>query len=246
LVQELYDKDYGKGENLESAPLKNLTIQQFADKHAYFIVENGFNELTVLQRDDMFIRGGCAKPVVYLYPTTTTDVSVRVGADVTQSDPFYPVGGWQHVLARPNGALSYQGKAYSSLFWEGFGQGAYPEINSGTIVPSSQAVSTIRSQLYAQGLNQKEAQDFLDFWTPKLPQTPYVRLSWLSKQQLDVLAPLTIKPAPQTTIRVFLDFAGLDKPYNLPAQNLRYPARDGFTVVEWGGLARDGSVPTLR
>ncbi len=246
IVNELFDKDYNKGEYLEVADLKNLTIQQFADKHAYFIVENGFNELVVLQRDDMFVRGGCAKPVVYLYPTQTTKISVAVGADVTVSDPFYPAGGWKNVLAQPNGKLTYQGKSYDSLFWEGFGHGVYPEITSGLIVPRDQAASTIRTQLFAQGLNDNETQDFLDFWAAKLPTTPYVRLTWLSKQQLDTLAPLAITPRPQTNIRVFLDFEGVTKPYALKAQTLRRPARDGFTMVEWGGLARDGSVPKLR
>lgn len=246
LVKELYEKDYNKGEFLEKQEFKNMTIQQFSEKHGYFIVENGYKQLVVLQRDEFFMRGGCAKPVIYLYPTKPTVVSVSVGADVTLSDPLYPSGGWKNVIARPDGKLSYQGKPYDSLFWEGYGHGVYPEITSGTIVRSDQAVSTIRSQLVQQGLQGREIDDFVEFWTPKLPKTPYVRLTWFGTNELNRLAALQVSPQPHTSIRVFLDFEGLEKPYALAPQKLTTTKRAGFTLIEWGGLARDGSVPKLR
>ena len=241
LVTELYNKDYAGGSMLlDTSPYKNLTIQQFTDNHAYFLVENGLGEYVVFLRDDFIVRGGCAKPVVYLYPTTPTKVNVAVGADVTISDPLYPSGGWKNVLAQPNGQLTYNGKQYGSLFWEGYGHGEYPDITFGTVVARKDAPATIRAQLKQQGLNTQEISDFMEFWESRLPNTPYVRLSWLSKTQIDRLAPLTISPAPQTTIRVFLDFEGLSQPITLPAQKLATPKRAGFTAVEWGGLLRNG------
>lgn len=243
-VKALYDKDYNKGEYLPD-DLKNLTIQQLTDKHAYILVENAFGDYVVMLRNDIFIRGGCAKPVIYLYPTQQTTVTVGVGALVTLSDPFYPTVGWRGIVARPDGTLTYQGKQYGSLFWEGYGQGAYPDVTSGTIVPTWQALETIQNQLHQQGLNQQETNDFIDFWKTKLPNKPYIRLTWFGTKDLQQLAPLYITPRPTTLIRVFLDSEGLDKPINLPLQQFTAPARNGFTVVEWGGLARDGSVPTL-
>ncbi len=241
LVTELFDKDYAKGSMLEdSSPLKNLSIQQFADKHAYFLVENGLGEYVVFLRDDLIVRGGCAKPVIYLYPTQATTVSVAVGADVTVSDPLYPKGGWRNVLAQPNGQLRYQNKSYDSLFWEGYGEGAYPDITAGTVVTRNDAPGTMRQQLAAQGLAGKEIEDFMTFWEPRLPNTPYVRLSWLTNSQLNKLAPLTVSPKPQTSIRVFLDFEGLTQPVSMRPQKFSAPVRNGFTLVEWGGLARTG------
>lgn len=242
LSQELYKSDYlgGPQENISDASLRNLSLQQFMDKHAYVLYKNTLGQYVVLQRGDMFLRGGCGKPVVYLYPQQKTDVSVRVGADVVVSEPHYPANGWQHVTAEPSGQLTYQGKQYDSLFWEGYGHGSYPDVASGTVVPSGQAVATIRGQLKAQGLNAKETKDFLDYWQPKLPKTPYVRLTWFNTAQMNQLAPLTVLPRPQTVIRVFLDFEGLQQPITLPAQQFSTPNRTGFTVVEWGGLLRDG------
>ncbi len=240
LAQEIFTKDYGKGTDLSSASLKNLTIKQFNDKHGYFLYKNEFGEYVIYQRDDMFIRGGCAKPVIYLYPTKDTNVSVKVGADVVKSDPLYPDSGWQNVFAHPDGSLAYNGQTYDSLFWEGYGIGHYPEINVGTVVAHKDALQTIRNQLAAQGLNTKETNDFVEFWQPKLPSAPYIRLTWLGTSAMNQLAPLKISPAPQTLIRVFLDFEGLQSPMNLPKQTFVKPVRHGFTVVEWGGLLAGG------
>jgi hypothetical protein len=241
LVQELYTKDYDKGSSLDDANLKNFTLQQFNDKHSYFLALNGLGEYVVFQRDDLFIRGGCAKPVIYLYPQSDTKVSVSVGAQVTKSAPSYGSAGWQNVMAHPDGSLNYKGLNYPYLFWEGYGNGAYPDINYGTIVKASDTSTAIKNQLARQGLNQEEIKDFMDFWGPKLNTgKPYVRISWLNTGQLNQLAPLDINPKPTTTMRVFLDFEGLDKPYSLQPQKLSSVKRTGFTVVEWGGLMRTG------
>ena len=50
-------------------------------------------------------------------------------------------------------------------------------------------------------------------------------------------AKLTVSPAPDTVIRVFMAWQPLDAPVDIPIQTLSAPAREGFTVVEWGGCA---------
>ena len=240
LATEIYTTDYNKGTNLSDAAYSNLSVQQFNNKHGYFLIENGFGEYVVYINNKLFEAGGCGKPVIYLYPKTDTDVSVAVGANVTVSEPLYPIGGWKNVLARPNGQLRYQGQEYSSLFWEGQGNGEYPAITRGTVVEQKDMLATIEKQLASQGLQGQEITDFISFWKPNLPKEPYVRLTWLTLPQINVLAPLQVSPSPNTTIRVFLDFEGLSKPISLPAQEFNSPQREGFTLVEWGGLARKG------
>lgn len=176
------------------------------------------------------------KPVVYLYPTRETKVNVKVGAEIRQSEPIYNQG-WQ-VTAYPDGRLINQdGQKYGSLFWEGMGKGVYPMIKQGRVVETKNIEKELRADLSKLGLNQKEAQEFLDFWLPRMPSTLYTRLSWLTTAELNKLAPLAISPKPDTLIRVFLDFVGQDTPEtNLLPQDLSSIKRDGFTVVEWGGL----------
>lgn len=239
LFKEIYASDYNNGSALNTASLQNLTPDQFQDQHGVFLAKNALGEYVVYMNNDLIITGGCGKPVIYLYPQTTTSVNVQVGAQVTKSVPTYQSDGWQNVVAQPNGQLSYQGKSYDSLFWEGLGHGVYPPVTSGSVVPRAKVVATIRSQLQQQGLNGKEITDFLAYWQPKLPTSPYTRLTWFNTQQMNQLAPLNITPRPTTTIRVFLDFQGLQTPVNLPAQHLTAPKRNGFTLVEWGGLLRE-------
>ncbi|OGZ68676.1 MAG: hypothetical protein A3D44_03940 [Candidatus Staskawiczbacteria bacterium RIFCSPHIGHO2_02_FULL_42_22] len=179
----------------------------------------------------------CGKPVIYLYPIKPINVTVKVGANITVSEPEYN-NGWQ-VLANPDGTLKTgDGNTYESLFWEGIGYGVYPSITEGFVVAQSELQSTIVLQLKQLGLNDKESADFLEFWLPKMPNTPYVRLTWFTASQLDQLAPLVVWPRPDTTIRIFLDFQGLEKQIPLPQQHLTALSRNGFTMVEWGGLLR--------
>lgn len=239
-------KDVILYDNQLPANEKNMTISQFKQNNGIYLAKDGLGRWIVMTNPNYFPMGGCAKPVVYLYPTITTLAGVSVGADVTKSEPLYPVGGWKGVLAQPNGNLQYQGKAYDSLFWEGYGKGAYPEITSGSFVKHADAEQKIKADLAQQGLNSKEINDFWAFWSAKIPNKQYVRITWLGKSQLQTLAPLYVTPKPDTVIRVFLDMEGVDAPYRLAQQSLFAPKRTGFTVVEWGGLARDGSVPKIQ
>lgn len=212
-----------------------LSLEDFAAQKPIFVYKDGFNDYVVFTGRDFAGAYGCGKPVIYLYPEKTTEVSVKVGADITKSEPFYN-NGW-NALAEPNGQLIVDGKMYDSLFWEGIGQ-EYPEIDCGKIVEKNNIENALRQDLAQLGLNSKESQDFLDFWLPKMPNNPYIRLTWFGTSQMNKLAPLAVSPKPDTTIRIFLDFAGLDKPIDLPAQKLSAPARNGFTLVEWGGILR--------
>lgn len=216
---------------------KGISKDEFVRQHGIVFFKDKTGTWFAYARAELRPDGGCAKPVVYLYPTTAQQVAVRVGADVKVSEPLYnPSTGWS-VWAQPNGQLTLGGKTYGSLFWEGPGTGVYPAITAGTVVPRSQAVATIQKHLAQQGLNTTEIHDFMAYWVDKIPSKPYVRLTWFNTAQLNALAPLHISPKPNTLIRVFLDMDGLDAPIQLPAQRLQALPRTGFTVVEWGGLS---------
>lgn len=235
LYQLSYDEyvKFVKDMNPEDEP---ITKDAFIDRNTIVIMDSPNNGLLVYIRNSLAPAYGCGKPVIYLYPTKTTTVSVRVDADVTVSDPYYPKGGWRNVTAEPSGRLTYRGVQYGSLFWEGTGYGQYPAITHGFVVPRDKAEETIVKQLQQQGLNWQEIDDFMEYWADKIPNRPYVRLSWLTKAQMDALAPLYLSETPDVTIRVFLDMSGLEGPVFMMPQTLTAPERRGFTVVEWGGL----------
>jgi hypothetical protein len=210
---------------------------ELAKKYPILLIRNQSKTLTAVFLTEYAPVGGCAKPVVYLYPTAPTQVNVTVDADVTISEPAYNKG-WT-AFAQPNGKLTVNGKAYDSLFWEGYGNGIYPDLSQrGVVVKQGELQTTLVQQLTSLGLNQKERNDFLEFWQPRLPNDPYVKLSWLGTSDMNQLANLKVTPKPDTTIRIFLDAEGLSAPKLLQPQTLTAPARKGFTVVEWGGLIR--------
>ena len=78
------------------------------------------------------------------------------------------------------------------------------------------------------------------FWESKIPEKPYIRLTWFGTAVMERLAPLKVSPQPDTILRVFLDMDGFDQKPTLPAQTLTNTKRSGFTVVEWGGLTTEG------
>lgn len=200
------------------------------------VLQDGYGNWEAYMNDKYMPQVECGKPVIYLYPEKPTEVSVKVGADITKSDPEYGTG-WK-VLASPSGTLNTKFGIRNSLFWEGTGWGVYPAVTSGTVVESSQVAATISSQMKSIGLNDKEIADFNEFWLPKMPATPYTRLTWLTTEQMDTLAPLAVSPKPDTSIRVFLDFEGLNSKISIIPQILPHYERKGFTLVEWGGLLK--------
>lgn len=221
---------YSANGNVEGAK----SIDDYIANYGIILWTDDFGSTQIYMNQDYLPMVECAKPVVYLYPTKETPVEVKVGANVTVSEPTYGQG-WSGV-AKPNGQVVVNGKAYPNLFWEGLGWGIYPQVKSGTVVKTAEAEATITSQLKAMSLNDQEIADFLEFWLPKMPKTEYVRISWIYGEDMEKLAPLYINPKPETVIRVFMDFAGLDVPVNIAKQELPSFERKGFTAVEWGGL----------
>lgn len=234
VITALYDTTNGQYYD-EKGDVQKLSFSTFASKRPVMIVKDALGRYLVYNNTKYGPAVECGKPVIYLYPKQPTTVSVKVDAAIRISDPEYG-NGWT-VNALPDGTLYHNGVAYDSLFWEGFGK-AYPTIMRGTTVAQKDLLPTLDTHLTQLGLNGKESRDFLDFWLPRMPRDPYVRLSWLTTREMNVLAPLTVSPAPDTVIRIFLDFEGLDAPVSLPSQRLSSIPRKGFTLVEWGGLLR--------
>lgn len=232
LINDLYDNVYTVGRDIP----QTISIEAFAKGNSNIIYQDSLGDWRILINEKYGSMAECGKPVIYLYPQQDTQVTVQVGANITVSEPLYPQEGWT-VLAHPNGQLEYQGKTYPNLFWEGQGKGFYPNVkDQGVVVSQKNLVSALKAQLRQLGLNEQESKDFMDFWQEKLPTTPFVRLTWLGTQDMDRLAPLTVSPAPQTRIRIFLEFEGLQKPITLKEQKLSAPQRNGYTLIEWGGL----------
>ncbi|MFH0927975.1 MAG: hypothetical protein V1821_00710 [bacterium] len=177
----------------------------------------------------------CGKPVIYLYPEKTSSVSVRLPSfvKITKSEPAYNRG-W-NVSAEPDGTLTDKsGATYGSLYWDGVGVG-YETPKTGFIVKDGEVEKFFDVTLPRYGLNQKEAREFKDFWLPVVTGAPYYRVSFLTEEWSKAV-PLNVSPRPQTQIRILMDWKKLGAPVSIPEPNIVTPKREGFTLVEWGGL----------
>lgn len=181
-----------------------------------------------------------AKPVIYLYPTVKTDVSVSLDYDgrLTTTYPAYN-SGW-NVTAFPDGTLinHTDNKEYSYLFWEGLDDVKY-DMSKGFVVKGEDTAEFLQNTLACLGLTPKEYNEFIVYWLPKMESNAYNLITFQSDCYTEH-AKLNITPEPDSILRVFMVYKPLDKPIDIEPQVLPAFSRCGFTVVEWGGTMRNG------
>ena len=215
-----------------------LTPEEFINLLGVLVIEEADGTQLVFTHGEYGPQAECGKPVVYVYPETTTDVTVKVDAYVTKSEPEYnPNQGWK-ATAHPDGTLIVNGAEYKNLFWDGYGNGLYQKPESGVIVPTDTALAVMSDNLRTMGFIETEIADFVEFWADYMPEEDYTRITWLLTEEMEELAHLSIEPRPDTLIRAFVDYEGVVEPYEITKQYLPNTERRGYVVTEWGGLLR--------
>lgn len=180
------------------------------------------------------------KPAIYLYPKEKTHVSVQIApkGKLTLTIPKYPSNGW-NVVAYPDGRINYKNSSYEYLYYEAeIPDGKIPEQKEGFVVAHTDLPKTLDNLLPQLGLNEKEANEFKNYWIRALPRFPYYYIGVVPKSTLDRIAPLAIVPTPDNIIRVTLYFKALDTKIGVRPPKITTPERSGFTVVEWGGIVK--------
>jgi len=174
------------------------------------------------------------KPVIYLYPVETIDVTVKLIHDgpLTCTYPEYD-DGWE-VTADPDGTLTDKtGQIYNYLYWEGETDTEY-DFSEGFCVTGSETAEFLEDALDELGLTREEANEFIVYWLPQMQDNEYNLISFQAEEYTNH-AELQISPEPDTMIRVFMAWKPLDEAVNVLPQSFETPERNGFTVVEWGG-----------
>ena len=178
------------------------------------------------------------KPAIYLYPTekTTVNVQVQTVGRMNFTIPAYPQGGWT-VTAYPDGTLNYLNKTYPYLYYEA----ALPDSSlnlptNGYVVAYGDLHGFFTNTLPTLGLNSNESADFAQYWERALPKANYYFIGVVPQSELDTLAPLSISPTPDTTLRVTLYFKPLDTKIEVNPPTILNVTRNGFSAIEWGGI----------
>lgn len=177
------------------------------------------------------------KPVIYLYPEEETEISVKLGNPdkLTSVYPEYN-NGWT-VIAYPDGTLVDEktGREYYSLYYESENQKEYNDIKEGFVVKKEDIVKFLEEKLAILGLNDKEAEEFIIYWLPRLQQYNYIYIRFQTMEEIEENMPLILSQTPDTLIRIMMEWKGLDNYIEVKEQELSQVNRNGFTVVEWGG-----------
>lgn len=180
-----------------------------------------------------------AKPVIYLYPKVKTEIDLQLNfkGKLLTTFPKYDKN-WD-VIAEPNGQIldKKTNRYYSSLFWDGTIDfpSAHYKYEDGFIVPKEKLTEFFIEKLEYIGLNNQETNDFIQYWLPILERNKYNFIHFLVNEECDEIATLKVSPKPETTIRIYMEFYGLENFTRINEQQLPKTERKGFTLIEWGG-----------
>ena len=199
-------------------------------------IENNENLVVNLKADQQIM---LEKPVIYLYPTekTAIDIKLDLKGKLLTTFPKYDKN-WD-VIAEQNGQIfdKKTNRYYSSLFWDGtidFPEEHY-QYNEGFVVPKEKLTEFFIEKLEYIGLNNQETNNFIQYWLPVLERNKYNFIHFLINEKCSEIATLNVNPKPETSIRIYMEFYGLENFKNINEQQLPKTNRRGFTLVEWGG-----------
>jgi len=178
------------------------------------------------------------KPVIYLYPETRQEVTVKLNFNgkLRATYPQYK-NAW-NVVADPQGNLTdvTSGHSYQYLFYDGLADVNNDPFTQGFTVNNDSLIPFLQHSLAYVGLNQKEYNDMISFWIPEMNEKKFCLVRFRVGNDCNEISSLAISPQPKTEIRVMIEFITTDEFIPLKKQVLPHYERKGFTVVEWGGL----------
>ncbi len=188
-----------------------------------------------------FVDGGYssfayAKPVLYLYPTEKTDVTVTFEHPerLTTVYPAYS-GGWS-VSAAPDGTLTdSRGRSYYALYWEETSGAPFYSFDEGFCVAGKDSAAFLEEKLAYMGFSEREANEFIIYWLPIMEASEYNLVSFELTGEREASNALHITPAPDSMLRMAMHIKAVDAPVTIAEQKLPAFERIGFCAVEWGG-----------
>jgi hypothetical protein len=192
-----------------------------------------------LKEKDKPVRIILKKPVIYLYPKEKTDIELSINFDGKMLTTFPKLEKSWNVTAYENGQIfdKKTNRFYSSLFWDGeiFFPASHYQYKTGFVVEKEKLTSFLIEKLELMGLNTTETNDFAQYWLPILEKNKYTFIHFLVNEDYDTFSTNNVNPKPDTSIRIMMEFFGVDEAISIAPQQLPTTKRNGFTLVEWGG-----------
>ena len=173
------------------------------------------------------------KPNIYIYPIQKISLSVDInfpkGGNIVESIPEYK-NGW-NINVEPNGKID---NLYDYLFYEckipEFAQEEY-----GWIIKKENLEEFFRDNLTSSGFNEKEINDFIEYWIPILVNFNYFEIYPQYKSSVDKVININFSNEPINFFRLCYLIVGRDDNSIQPKEPIIEKAiRSGYFAVEWG------------
>ncbi len=209
-----------------------------------------------------------SKPAIYLYPQVTQKVEIKLDKTIKYRNviPKYKKKkGWL-VEAEPTGIISdlqpqytvckklpYKKKGfeyaleackinkYPYIYWDGIQfSKKLPDKKTGFIVNRDNIVTFLTSKADELNFNTSEKKEFVKYWSSRMLDTKwkYFRVYFLQNQEVDNYLPIKVTPEPLSSNRVQIIIRKGHKNEKIEEQKLIPIHREGFTLVEWGGILK--------
>lgn len=242
-TQKVYNEDYLKDEKwkvnaLTADDFSPLSYEQYLAKHPVIYILDAYGDYVRYTNGNFFMAGGCAKPAIYLYPTQTTDITIKVvpNGKLTFTYPAYG-DGW-NVTADSEGYITNKadGKIYNYLWWDSYTYNLDIP-NDGFVVATSEIHTFLDKKLLEMNLNTKEISEFKAYWIPKIQNedSKYVFVTFLFNNDVNQIAQLSVNPKPDNMFRVFMLYKPVSKQYIVKPLIIQKADRTGYALIEWGG-----------
>ncbi len=177
------------------------------------------------------------KPAIYLYSDQKLDVNIELGIPegLIFTHPKYE-SKW--TVTVEGDLIAANDQQYDYLFWESNesarSQTQFDE-TQGFCIAGSEAIDFLESSAKQLGFNERESNDFVSFWGPRISELAFAQIYFKIDDTYDEVMPINVTPQPDASRRVFMLVKPLEAPKHLEAQTLTSINRDGFVLIEWGG-----------
>jgi hypothetical protein len=178
---------------------------------------------------------------IFLYPPKETPVTAKLRYQGDLRELYPPLDAaldvW-NLIVYPDGRILNrpEQREYSFLYWDGDVLGPTADFSTGFVVSAEKLRPFLRKSLTRLGLNSREVNDFLINWWGPMKDNAYNLIHFVAQEDYPEAPEVEIIPEPDTVIKVFMIYRPLTKPIKIAPQTLTAPARNGFTVVEHGGM----------
>lgn len=175
-----------------------------------------------------------AKPIIYLYPEKETLINVQLGypENLTHTYPKYKEW-WWNVVANPDWSLVdvKSNRNLYALYWEGYTK-KEKNVEDWFVVKWEDTIPFLEEKLALLWLNEREAEEFIIYWLPKLEVNAYNLIRFRSQEEIEKGMPLKVNPQPDSVIRVLMEYKPLEEKIELVEQKLVKNERKGYSVIE--------------